>query len=239
MIQRRVTINQPCPFPPMYLLRRMLDSDIVVQLDSALFVRKTGRSFRHYEILLQGKRHKLAIPVKHGGHQDIPLHELQIDYEQGWVKSHLGTLRHAYGKAPFFEEAFHAVHSVFDANPVTLAEFSNRSLESCFAFLNRWPTIVSDQDVIAPIVGDPSRWMMEIVLALGGTEYVCGQSAASVYLKEEEFAKAGIKVEAHFWHEPTYPRAGNVEEQGLSILDVMFWLGRRGSDTIEFAGVHG
>lgn len=226
MAQKKVVVTQPSPFPPMFYFHRMLQCDTAVLLNSAQFVRKTGTSQRHYDIVVNNKRHRMVIPVRHEGNQSVALFEAQIDYTQDWVSQHLKTLQMAYGKRPFFKDVFPSIELVFEQRYQTLGEFSVEAIWQVFSFIGEHPRLVSDAMLMDPLKGDPSVWMLELTKACNGTDYVCGKSAADVYLNEEQFLANGVRPVVHSFAEPFY--TASHDEHNLSALDVLFNAGGPG-----------
>jgi hypothetical protein len=224
---KTVTIHQPCPFPPLYLFSRMASSDVTVFLSSAQFTRNSGRSMRHFEVLVNGKRFKIAIPVRHAGKRDVSLSEAEIDYSQQWVDKSLKTIRQAYTRRPCVKDVMDILEAVLRPKYQSLAELSIASNVAVFKYLQIPFEYVEDQAVCPrKISGSPSMWMLQIALAVGGTRYFCGQSAVSTYLKLDEFAQAGVEVVPQDFVEPEYPQfTRSQHESNLSIIDILSSLG--------------
>lgn len=72
----------------------------------------------------------LTVPVR-----SYPLHrttkEICIDYSQDWIRRHLGCLRAAYGKSPYFEYYFHEFESVYQKKPELLVDLNSYLLTIC------------------------------------------------------------------------------------------------------------
>lgn len=54
----------------------------------------------------------LTIPLAKGKHQQKPIRDVRISYEEPWIKTHLGSLQAAYGKTAFGEEVLSGVQSI-------------------------------------------------------------------------------------------------------------------------------
>ncbi len=88
------------------------------------------RSFRNKCDILthQGKR-RLSVPLKRGKHQSKPYRDVQISYDDAWVRHHLLSIRNAYNQAPYFEHYFDKIEPIlknrykflFDLNLAILA----------------------------------------------------------------------------------------------------------------------
>ncbi|MFH0989907.1 MAG: WbqC family protein [bacterium] len=234
MIQTRVTINQPCPFPPMYLFARILSCKYSIILSSAQFTRNSGRSFRHIEIMVSGEKFPLVIPIKHSGDRELTIRDAQIDYSQRWVEKHLKTFQMNYSKTPYFKEIMPVIEEVYNLKPATLAAFSRHSMLLASKYLGVTPqyTLV-DCSLMEPLVDSPSKWMMELTKSVNGDVYVCGKSALITYLHTEEFAKNNIQIDSCEFIEPFYTESH--EERNLSILDALF---RVGPKVKQYLGVN-
>ena len=46
---------------------------------------------------------RLSIPLVKGKHQQTPIREVRISYEEAWQRQHWRTIQTAYGNAPYFE----------------------------------------------------------------------------------------------------------------------------------------
>jgi hypothetical protein len=46
---------------------------------------------------------RMSIPLAKGKHQQTPIREVRISYEEPWQRQHWRTIQAAYGNAPFFE----------------------------------------------------------------------------------------------------------------------------------------
>ena len=220
----RVTVNQPCPFPALHIINRVLQSDVSVHLQSAQFVRRMKESPARqnaYEIVLGNERHWLTIPVKHTGKQGVRLRDAEIDYSQDWQSKHLKTISQAYGKKLYYDQVFPFVHDVLMMQHPSLAHLSIASMNAVFQFLRIDVAMTLDDDL--PVFeGDPSRWMLAITKALGGTEYFCGQWAIENYLDMGAFLEAGVVPIGQDWKCP----------EGVLNVSVIDLLMNRGPDSI-------
>ena len=75
----------------------------------------------------------LTIPVHYRNH--MPLEEVRVDYQQNWVKIHLGMLQSAYGKSPFFDYYFPEIQALLESRHSFLFDLAFESLTSCLNWL--------------------------------------------------------------------------------------------------------
>ncbi len=61
---------------------------------------------------------RLSIPLAKGKHQQTPIREVRISYDEAWQRQHWRSIRTSYGNAPFFEhyaeDLFHFYTQRFD-----------------------------------------------------------------------------------------------------------------------------
>ncbi|MFN0212771.1 MAG: WbqC family protein [Saprospiraceae bacterium] len=74
----------------------------VVALETAEHYKKGSLRNRCYLAGPNGPQ-RLSIPLVKGKHQQTPIREVQISYDEPWQRQHWRTIQAAYGNAPFFE----------------------------------------------------------------------------------------------------------------------------------------
>jgi hypothetical protein len=81
-----------------------------------------------YKILSANGPMTLSIPLKKGKNEQQNIKDVQIAYDENWTKSHLETIRSAYGKSAYFEHYFDAYVSHFQLKHKWLYDFNHDSL---------------------------------------------------------------------------------------------------------------
>ncbi len=71
----------------------------------------------------------LSVPVIHSGSQPLHTSEVKISYSTNWTKDHLGAIRSAYGKSPFFEYYFENIAKILNRRSEFLCELAGETLE--------------------------------------------------------------------------------------------------------------
>ncbi len=231
-----VMINQPCPFPTLYLWNRIVQSDTLVHLTTAQFIRRQAKGsnafVNGYEIMLPDRRFKLTIPTRHVGTQAVSVAEAIIDYGMPWMERHLATIEQNYRKAKYFDEVYLLYRGVIMADSPTLAEFNMLSIQSVMRYLGLAKCVVDDRAVVHRHGEDASTWMLNLVKAVGGNEYLCGRWAIENYLRADQWNAADVALIGQDWVCPTYLQRRDVPfEANLSILDLLFHMGK---DSLSF-----
>lgn len=57
---------------------------------------------------------RLSIPLQKGKHQQTPIRDVRIAYDEPWQRTHWRSIRTAYGNAPYFEHFADAVAPFFE-----------------------------------------------------------------------------------------------------------------------------
>jgi len=94
------------------------------------------RSFRNrYPILTAQGPITLSIPLQKGKNEQLAIKDVKIAYNQDWVKTHLQTIRSAYGKSPYFEHYFSYVEHIFNKKYTFLFDLNIDSLKTIIKLL--------------------------------------------------------------------------------------------------------
>lgn len=94
----------------------------------------TKQTFKNrYEILTSQGRKSLSIPVHFDNR--TPLKDVRIDYRQSWMKDHMGAIRSAYSKTPFFDDLYPYFIQLFERKPEKLIDLSYPILTTCLNLL--------------------------------------------------------------------------------------------------------
>ncbi|WP_282774447.1 WbqC family protein [Phaeodactylibacter xiamenensis] len=69
----------------------------------------------------------LSVPLKKGKHQQMPIHQVKVDYKKPWFGEHWHSIKSAYGKSPFFEFYAEPIEAILRSKPDNLFDL-NRAL---------------------------------------------------------------------------------------------------------------
>lgn len=67
---------------------------------------------------------RLSIPLETGKHQQKPIREVRIAYDEPWQRQHWRSIRTAYGNAPFFEHYADELRPFFEKHFDFLFDFN-------------------------------------------------------------------------------------------------------------------
>ncbi|WP_229238573.1 WbqC family protein [Dyadobacter sp. Leaf189] len=92
------------------------------------YVKQTFRN--RCSVLTTNKIDVLTVPVK-GYEAASPTKDILIDYNQEWIRRHLGCLKAAYGKSPFYEFYASELIDTYGKKPKFLVDLNYELLTIC------------------------------------------------------------------------------------------------------------
>ncbi len=212
-----VAIHQPAYLPWLGYFDRIAASDLFIFLDTVQF-EKNSFTNRNRIKTPQGPQW-LTVPVLAQGHLAKTLAEIEIDNRQDWKRKHLRSIEQNYRRAPFFAERFDRLAQTYVPAHHFLAEF-------CFDQLVFWlhelkiPTPVMRASAMG-VEGVKSDLVLALCRAVGATAYLSGALGRD-YLREADFAAAGIALRYQDFSHPAYPQLYGPFLPALSVVD--FWM---------------
>jgi len=224
----KCAILQPSYIPWRGYFHQVREVDVFVFYDDVQFTRRDWRN-RNRIKTRQGPQW-LTIPVMAPGHVSLglPIHQVRIAWDRPWNRKHLEALRHAYGRAPFFDRYRGLLEDFYGRRPALLADFT---IEFSIA-LARESGISSTQFLRAsqlPARGTSTERLLSILEHLWVDHYLTGPSAQA-YLQEEQLTRAGIRVEYVRHEYPEYPQLYPPYDPHVTILDLLFMVGPQAGD---------
>lgn len=214
-----IAIHQPEYLPWPGFFNKMLGCDTYVVLDTVEFSR--GGFQNRNRIKLRGKAKWLTIPIS--GSTMIPINEIKIDNSKTWQRTHLDTLKQAYGKSRFFGELADFLNDIYarpfeklvDANLAVIKYFMN------FFGIKRNLVLSSE---INP-GGRRTDLLIDICRKLGADAYLSGIGGKN-YLERDKFQEAEIKLMFQNFTPTQYPQSDGEFIPYLSVLDLIFNCGK-------------
>jgi hypothetical protein len=97
-----LSAHQPAYLPWPGYFNKMMRSDIFVILDDVQFERNSF--INRNRVKVNDEPCWLTIPMKMAGHTSKTIRQMEIDNSTDWKRKHWETIRHAYCKAPFWNE---------------------------------------------------------------------------------------------------------------------------------------
>ena len=89
--------------------------------------------------------HFLTVPLQRGKHQQMPVREVRIAYDEPWRKTHLNSLKTAYGKTAFFDEVLPVLERFYGETYDTLWDLNMTGIHFIRSLLSGlWEYSLSD-----------------------------------------------------------------------------------------------
>ncbi len=208
-------------------------ADMFVIYDEVQFTRRDWRN--RNKIVLDGETKWLTIPVDSKGSYLQPINDIKVS-DPRWAEKHWASIKHAYGKAPFFKEYRDHLDSIYEAaEDFTLLTEVNELFLRELASLLDIKTEISRSDRVERQATAPAERLIEICLAHGATTYLSGPAAKS-YIDPELFERAGLRLAyADYSNYPVYDQRSDAFEHGVSIIDLLMRVGPEAASHLKSA----
>lgn len=227
----KLAIHQPDFFPWLGFFHKLSLTNTFIIFDHVQITRGKSWSSRN-KILLNNKEQWLTIPLKKSGQSFQLINETEINYEQNFIKKHLGTLKQAYGKSKYFKEVYPEIEKIYMKNHKFLSSFNNEfifliaekmELDIKFIFSSN---LVKEKSELLELSSN------ELVLGLckevNCNKYYSGTGCLD-FIKPDTFKKNNIEFIFQEFEHPSYNQINNKEFYShLSSLDALFNLGFTG-----------
>jgi hypothetical protein len=215
---KTVVIHQPDFVPYIGFFHRLLHSDLLILLDHVQFVTHSSRSWTHRDkIKTAGGERWLTISVVKSP-RDTPINEVLLA-DNGWREQNLNLLRENYRNAPYFEELFPMLKSLYATPCQRLVEFNLASIKLLMEWFSIDISVVFSSEMEPQ--GNKNALLVDLLGKVGATHYLSGVGAQD-YFEPEPFARAGIEVLWQEFRHPVYPQRFGEFIPYLSSIDLFF-----------------
>ncbi len=164
----------------------------------------------------------LTVPVRGGRFQCID--EVCICYERKWIYKHLETIRRSYKSTKHLAEGLEILEPELSAMPEKLSVLNQNLIKRISAYLGIKTVFLNAREMNARGIKDDR--LIDLCKKCGANEYLSGPSAKS-YIVPEKFQREGIRL---LWKDysgyPEYPQLYPPFEHHVSVLDMIFHLGK-------------
>ena len=223
MSSRTVVIVQSNYLPWKGYFDLISRADVCVLYDEVQYTRRDWRN-RNRIKTAQGLQW-LTIPVKVRSRYLQRIRETEVA-DPDWAQRHWASLKHAYGRAPFFADQTRWLRPLYErsAEQPRLSEINRDFLRALCDQLGidtplRWSWEFEGGE------GERSARLLSICQALGATRYLSGPAARG-YLDEALFRRSGVEVA---WMDysgyPEYPQLHGDFVHEVSLVDLLFCTG--------------
>lgn len=218
-----VSVHQPQYIPWLGYFDKIDKSDCFVFLDNVQY--KHGEYQNRNKIRAKSGWIWLTVPVIYKGHTHQKIYEVKIDNALDWQKKHWGSLRSCYGKAACFKEYAPFLEKLYSpcSQWERLMDLNIQIIQYILKQLKIEKPLYYESEI--GTTQEATERIIEICKKLNAETYLSG-IGGKVYLEEEKFAQAGIKLEYQDFIHPCYQQQfadrNNPFLPYMSILDLLF-----------------
>jgi WbqC-like protein family len=216
--------------PWLGFFNKMARADLYVIFNHVQFKKRYFEN-RNLIVSPQGKTRFIGVPVKTKEKYHQAISDVEIDHDQPWQKKLLSTVRHFYGKAPFFQVYFDELADIIGGQNHRLLMDLNMDIIHFFRKnLGISTPMIYSSDL--PVESySASDLVLQICRLQKADLYLCGASGRD-YLKVEEFYNHQITIQWLDYVVPVYQQLCGEFIPNLSTLDLLFNHGFRSLDIL-------
>lgn len=150
------------------------------------------------------------------------INEISVSRNEAVIKKNLRILESAYGKAPYFKEAYPVIKDILFCESNNLADYLVYSIEKVCQYLNITTQLIRSSDIPKDNNLRGQEKVLEICRLLGAKEYYNAIGGRTLY-SYDDFKKEGINLKFLQSNDIVYQQYGNEFISNLSIIDVMMF----------------
>lgn len=216
-----VSIHQPNYIPWPGFFHKILTTDMMILLDQ---VQYDDKSFSNRNRIKTPQGPKLlSVPVRLP-HYDLRFKDVLIDpVNTAWSRKHIRTLQTNYRKAAHFEELEYGLVEIYDLKWNLLVDLNVALIEWILSYLDVRTKLIRASEL--NVEGKGNELLLEICRAVGADEFLSG-SGARGYIRPEIFEASRVRLRFQHFALPPYPQLYGNFVSNLSILDMLFNLGK-------------
>jgi len=213
-----IAIHQPNFMPWGGFFNKMINSDIFVYLDTAVYSKNSPVTKRNM-IKLNGKALNIGVPI---GSKQIPINKIKLPGGK-WRENHLKTIIQSYKKSTFFDDIFPVIEDIYMCDYELFSEFNIRIIEE-FKKMMEIETKTFRESLLGKDFGMKSERLVNICNSFKANTYLSGKGALS-YNDNELFEKNKIELIYQEYNQQKYKQIGDNFISNLSSIDMLFNLG--------------
>ncbi len=223
-----VATHQPIFLPWPGFFFKAMKADCMVLLDDVQFPQGRGWVNRNRLKNEQGEMW-LTVPVWKKGRGLQIIRKVEICNETDWRRKHLQSIHQSYANAPYLQEYFPALESIYRENNRLLIAL-NLNIIRFFCDALAFKTELYLQSELG-ITGNGTELIIHICKHLRADTYVTFpivEKHLDVVLMNE----SGIQIKFSSFHPPVYPQLWGGFIYNLSTLDMLLNCGEKSRDII-------
>lgn len=226
----RVVISQPMFFPWPGMLEQIKLADVFVYYSDVNFSK--GSFTNRVQLKVSEGSRWLTIPLK-DLHLGQKINQVSIQPFDIWGCKQRTLLQESLGAGRYFADALTVYESVvLSHSSNSLSDLARASMLAIARYFNLHQGVEFVDSCDLGINGSGSERVLNIVKALGGTQYITGHGARN-YLEHQRFSDEGIEVEYMNYACARYLQSHGEFTPYVSTLDLIAHCGKEGSHFLQ------
>jgi hypothetical protein len=221
--------HQPVYLPGIILFNKIALSDAFMFVGHCQYTQKSWQT--RNRIRLGDEEHWLSVPVKKSGRFGQSINDTEI-LDEHWKRKHLGSIRQAYGKCPYFQQYFPELEQLILGSHRGLGDMNIAIIKRILAWLDIGTPILDSRDF--PIEGNKTEMLISMCAAAGADRYLSNEGSRD-YVDERAMADKGILHCWQIFEHPVYDQ-GRPFMPHMSIIDLLFNAGPGARDIVRGCG---
>lgn len=213
-----IGILQPSYLPWLGVFEQMARADTFVFYDDVQYTKNDWRNRNRIKTPHGVKW--LTVPVLTSGQFGSRIMDIKIDDTKNWKRDHLGTIKFAYNKAPYFDAYFPPLAKIIENAGDKLCDLNIELILFLAASLGIKTKFLRVSSLAIP-TAEKNQRLIEVCHRLGADSFYEGAAGAD-YIDVLLFAKGGIKITFQDYQHPVYNQMHGSFVSHLSIIDILF-----------------
>jgi len=223
-----VATHQPIFLPWPGFFHKAAHSDCLVLLDDVQFPR--GRSWLNRNRLKNEYGEVwLTVPVSKKGRGLQVIWQVEIFQEREWRRKHLETIRQNYARAPYFDDYFPAVETIYRAGHSHLVELNIELIKFFLDALSLQTPLLLQSDL--GVTGRGTDLLISTCKRVGAGRLLSFPMVEK-HIDLDELERHGIQLVRANFHPPVYPQLWGDFIYNLSMLDLLLNCGPKSREII-------
>jgi hypothetical protein len=215
----KLAIMQPYLFPYIGYFQLINEVDKFVIYDDVNFINKGW--INRNNILLGGQAFMFTIPLVQASQNKL-INEIEISKEEKWKSKLLKTVQTAYGKAPYYQDAYPLIESVIMNTESNLSKYILHSLTAINRFLGITTTLEPSSTVYNNTVLKAQDRILDICKAEKASLYINPIGGQELY-DRKTFEVENTELRFIRSKRVEYTQFKNEFVPWLSIIDLMMF----------------
>jgi hypothetical protein len=219
MPNKTVAIMQPTYMPWVGYFDLIDRADTFVFLDSVPFNKRSWQQRNRIRGSGSDSVQWLTVPVLTKGRRHQLISEVEIEPSSRFPDSHLTTLTHAYGKAPFYDDYFEELSLILRRHE-RLADLNIDLIKWMCGRMGIEAEFVRSAELDAS--GAKADLLVEICRLIDADRYLSAAGSRSYIEAGDPFSENGISLTYQDYSAANYGQLGSEFEPYLSAVDLLF-----------------